>query len=118
MIVIGSTSSSLASLRAFRCAASLASFSVLAMRMTLFSMTLSRPLFFRIRSSAWSHGTLSTTMVTRPSTLGSSTKLIPEISWNSRNTSLMLASTRLSEIRLPVYTTSSVTIVRVWKEPV
>ena len=73
--VIGSCSSSCASRRDFRAAASCASFCVLAMRTTLFSNTLSRPLFLRMMSSAWSSGTFSRTMVSEPATAGSSTML-------------------------------------------
>ena len=101
MIVIGSTSRSFASLSCFRWAASAASFWVGAMRITLFSNCLSSPLFFRMMSSAWSHGTLSRTIVTLPSTAGSSTKLRPEISWNRRKICLTSVSTRLSEIFFP-----------------
>jgi len=80
VIVMGSTSSSFASLSCLREAASVASFWVGAIRTTLFSSCLSRPLLFRMMSRAWSQGTWSSTIVTRPSTLGSSTKLSPEIS--------------------------------------
>ncbi len=101
--VTGSTSRRAASFRPRRCWASCASFAVEAMRTTLFSKTLSRPLLRRMMSSAWSHGTLSRTMVTLPATLGSRTKFRPEISWNRRKTCFRSASTSSRLMRRPVY---------------
>ncbi len=75
---------------------------VVAMRMMLFSSTYPRPFCFRIRSSAWSHGTSSSWTVTVPRTSGSTT-MFNWVSWEMvRKTSLMSASFRSREIGSPV----------------
>src|SRR5579859_3225261 len=73
------------------------------MRNTLPSSSRSSSLFFNTISSAWSHGTSSSTMVRVPCTLGSSTTLSPLISWIRRKKSFKSTSFRLTEMGSPVY---------------
>ena len=91
-----------ASARRARSDSSAWSLAVVAMRMMLFSSTYPRLFCLRIRSSAWSQGTSSSWTVTVPRTSGSMTMFRP-VNWEIvRNTSLMSASFRSSEIGSPV----------------